>query len=54
MKSIIDKTTGKFLYCRLDEPTETNEIAIDQICDLEINEGQEIYFNFETEKFEVR
>jgi hypothetical protein len=51
MKSIIDQETGKFLYCRLDEPTEVNEVAINQTCDLENPEGKEIFFNFETQEF---
>jgi len=51
MKSIIDRKNGKFLYCRLDEPTEVNEVAINQTCDLEINEDEEIFYNFETQEF---
>jgi hypothetical protein len=54
MKSIVNGESGKFLYCRLDEPTEVNEVAINEICDIEINEGEEIFFNFETQKFEVK
>jgi hypothetical protein len=53
MKSIVDRATGKFLYCRLDEPTEVNEVAINQICNIETNEGEEIFFNFETQEFYI-
>ena len=49
MKSIIDKESGLLLYCRLDEPTEVNEIAINKTCTLETTEP--IYWNFETEIF---
>jgi|LakMenEpi03Aug12_release.lakeMendotaPanAssembly.Ray.scaffolds.fasta_scaffold2201254_1 hypothetical protein len=54
MKSVIDKITGKFLYCRLDDPTEPNEIAIGQICDIEPQEGKEIYFDFEKRIFYLK
>jgi hypothetical protein len=51
MKTIIEKETGLLLYCRPDEPTEVNEVAINQTYDIEINEGEEIFFNFETQEF---
>jgi hypothetical protein len=54
MKSIVDRKTGKFLYCRLDEPTEVNEVAIDQTYDLENPEGKEIFYNFETQEFYIQ
>ena len=54
MKTIIEKETGLLLYCRLDEPTEPNEVSINQTCDLEINEGEEIFFNFETQEFYIK
>lgn len=52
MKTIIDKNTGKVLYCRFDEPTEPNEIAIDLLCTIESE--NEIYYNFETKEFYVK
>ena len=45
---------GEVLYCRLDLPTVEGEIAIEQVYDGEIPEGKELYFNFETETFELR
>jgi hypothetical protein len=48
MKTIIDKNTGKVLYCRVDEPTEENEIAID---DMLTEEMENPYFNFVTRTF---
>jgi hypothetical protein len=51
MKSIVDRNTCKFLYCRLDEPTEVNEVAINQTYDLENPDNLDIYYNFETKQF---
>ena len=48
MKTIIDKYTGKVLYCREDEPTLENEIAIDEILTVFYIKP---YFNFETREF---
>jgi hypothetical protein len=51
MKTIIDKETGLLLYCRPDEPTESNELAISEMCTLENPDNLEIYYNFETQEF---
>lgn len=45
---------GKVLYCRLDLPTVEGEIAIEQVFSGEIPEGKELYFNFDTNEFELR
>lgn len=51
MKTVVDKETGKVLYCRYDEVTEPNEVAIDLLCTIESE--NEIYYNFETNEFYV-
>jgi hypothetical protein len=48
MKTIVDKYTGKVLYCRDDEPTLENEIAIDKILTVFYIKP---FFNFETKEF---
>lgn len=52
MKTVVDKTTGKVLYCRYDEVTEPNEVAIDLLCTIETD--KEIYYNFETKEFYLK
>ena len=51
LRTIVDKVTGKVLYCRFDEPTEPNEIAIDKVCAIETE--NEIYYNFDTQEFYI-
>ena len=36
MKTIIEKETGLLLYCRPDEPTEPNELAINECAQLKL------------------
>ena len=48
MKTIIDKYTGKVLYCREDEPTVENEMAIDLLLEVYMENP---YYNFETKEF---
>jgi hypothetical protein len=48
VKTIIDKYTGKVLYCRVDEPTEENEIAIEELL---TEEMENPYFDFENQVF---
>ena len=48
MKTIIDKYTGKVLYCREDEPTLENEMAIDLLLEVYMENP---YYNFETKEF---
>lgn len=48
MKTIIDKYTGKVLYCRKDEPTLENEMAIDLLLEVYMENP---YYNFETQTF---
>lgn len=48
MKSIIDKYSGKLLYCREDEPTLKNEMAIDLLLEVYMKNP---YYNFETKEF---
>jgi len=51
MKTIIDKNTGKVLYCRLDEPTLENEVAIDAIYEGNIQETDDLYWDEEKGEF---
>jgi hypothetical protein len=48
MKTIIDKNTGKVLYCREDEPTLENEMAIDLLLTKPIDNP---YYDFDTKNF---
>jgi len=48
LKTVIDKNTGKVLYARFDEPTEPNEITIDNLL---TEEGDNWYWDFETKQF---
>lgn len=50
----IVNTQGNILYCRLDLPTVEGEIAIEQVFLGEIPEGKELYYDFETNEFELR
>lgn len=51
MRTIIDKDTGKVLYCRLGEPTLENELAIDAIFDGDVTDGHDLYWDFDNEIF---
>tara|TARA_R110000868_G_scaffold242231_1_gene497761 strand:+ start:283 stop:444 length:162 start_codon:yes stop_codon:yes gene_type:complete len=48
MKSILELSTGKLLYCAIEFELKDNEIAIDEL--LVIN-MENPYFNFETREF---
>jgi len=48
MKTIIDKNTGKVLYCREDNPTMENEIAINLLLDVAMINP---YYDFKTQTF---
>jgi len=48
MKTIIDKYTGKVLYCREDEPTLENEISINLLMEIYIENP---YYDFKTKTF---
>ena len=48
MKTVVDKETGKVLYCRYDEVTEPNEIGIDFLL---TEEMENPYWDFENEIF---
>lgn len=54
MYTIVDSQSGRVLFAKYDNEVLDNQTAINQICDIEINEGDEIFFNFETQKFEVK
>jgi hypothetical protein len=54
MYTIVDSRSGLVLFAKYDNEVLDNQVAINQICDIEVNEGEEIFFNFETQKFEVR
>lgn len=48
IKTVVDKNTGKVLYCRIDEPTEDNEVAVEKL----LTEPMENpYFDFTTRTF---
>jgi hypothetical protein len=49
--TIVDKESGKVLFCKKDNSVTENQIAIVEMCMLENIEGQEIFFNFETQQF---
>jgi hypothetical protein len=48
MKTIIDKNTGKVLYCRKDEPTLENEMAVDLLLTIPMENP---YYDFNTQTF---
>ena len=48
MKTIIDKNSGKVLYCREDKPTLENEMAIDLLLTTPMENP---YYDFETKTF---
>ena len=48
MKTIIDKNNGKVLYCREDEPTLENEMAIDLLLTTPMDNP---YYDFNTQTF---
>jgi hypothetical protein len=52
--TILEKETGKLLYCKRDDVVTDDQIAITEMCTISAGEGEEIIFNFETQKFEVR
>jgi hypothetical protein len=49
--TIVDKESGKVLFCKKDNSVTENQVAIIEMCMLENIEGQEIFFNFETQEF---
>jgi hypothetical protein len=49
--TIVDKESGKVLFCKKDNSVTENQVAIIEMCMLENIEGQEIFFNFETKEF---
>jgi hypothetical protein len=51
MRTIVDKDTGKVLYCRLDAPTLDNEVAIDAVFNDEVTEGYDLYWDFKKKMF---
>jgi hypothetical protein len=52
--TIVDKETGKVLFCKKDNSVTENQVAIVEMCNLENIEGQEIFFNFETQEFYIQ
>jgi hypothetical protein len=48
MKTIIDKYSGKVLYCREDEPTLENEMAVDLLLTTPMENP---YYDFNTQTF---
>lgn len=54
MFTIIEEITGKVLFSKSDDNVLKGQVAILQVYSGEIPEGQELYFNFETQNFEVR
>lgn len=54
MWTIIEEITGKVLFSKSDDNVLEGQVAISEICTLEIPEGQELYFNFQNNEFELR
>lgn len=54
MWTIVDSVTGRVLFAKFDNQVLDGQTAIEQICNIEPQDGMEIYFNFETEEFELR
>lgn len=48
MKTIVDKYTGQVLYCRIDEPTVENEIAVEELL---MENMENPYYDFNTKTF---
>jgi hypothetical protein len=49
--TIVDKVSGLVLFCKKDNTVTEKQVAIVEMCNLENIEGQEIFFNFETQEF---
>ena len=54
MWTIVDELTGKVLFAKFDDEVVNGQIAIEQVFSGEIPEGKELYFNFDTNEFELR
>jgi hypothetical protein len=54
MWTILDKSTARVLFSKFDNIVTDDQIAITEMCTISAAEGEEIFFNFETQKFEVR
>ena len=52
MWTIIYSITGKVLFAKFDNEVLENQIAIEQVCDIETD--KEIFYNFETKEFYVK
>ena len=53
MWTICDQN-GKVLFAKFDNEVVDGQIAIEQVYSGELPEDKELYFNFETEKFELK
>lgn len=53
MYTIIEESTNKVLFSKLDNEVLEGQIAIEQICTLDNPEGKDIYFNFVTQEFYI-
>lgn len=51
MFSIIEKSTGKFLFSSMYNEVNEDKAPIEKICEIDNPENKDIYFNFETEQF---
>lgn len=54
MWTIVDKTTGKVLFAKFDNEVLEGQVAIEQTFSGEIPEDRELYFNFQSNEFELR
>jgi len=54
MHTIIDSQSGRVLFAKYDNEVLDGQVAINQNCDIEVNEGEEIFFNFETREFYIK
>jgi len=54
MYTIVDSQSGRVLFAKYDDQVLESQVAINQICDIEVNEGEEIYWDFEQRIFYVK
>jgi hypothetical protein len=52
--TILEKATGKLLYCKRDDVVTDDQIAITEMCTISVGEGEEIFFNFDTREFYIK
>jgi len=53
MYTIIEQSTNKVLFSKLDNEVLESQIAIKQICTIDNPEQKDIYYNFDTNEFYI-